>query len=230
MFTVISISSLVYAQYGQEVGTVVKVTSNIMIIRNADPNEPLQIGEKLYIIVDNQRIGLTVLYPMQTSTRCKMSFYNKSIIKSITQGIPVYRVNDSNDITTENTTITPRISVFKDNGNGTITDTRSKLIWLKNANQSGKMMTFEEAESWVRTLDVSGMNKWRIPTKKEIEFLCKSNLDDISDNFDDIQTNKYWTSTPFLTSNGGIVCDLSSGISRNTKKNNRAHILPVLDK
>ncbi len=225
----ISIASIAFAQDDQQAGTVVRFSSNQLIIRNSDPAEPFQIGDKLYVLVDNTKIGLTVVYPMQTSARCKVSSGNSRIAKSITTGIPVYRAGDgaADDSNTDESTVR-KVSVFKDNGNGTVTDSRTKLVWLKDANQPDKMMTYDEAETWVRTINIAGFTKWRIPTKKEIEFLCKNTFDDMNESFDNIQIDRYWTSTPFDSAKSGIVCDLSTGVSRNSKKSNRARVIPVM--
>jgi archaellum component FlaC len=65
---------------------------------------------------------------------------------------------------------------YKDNGNGTITDKRSGLIWLKNANCFGAQ-NWEKAKQSAATLasgqcglrDGSGAGEWRLPTKEELK-------------------------------------------------------------
>jgi len=65
---------------------------------------------------------------------------------------------------------------YKDNGNGTITDNRSGLIWLKNANCFGAQ-NWEKAKQSAATLasgqcglrDGSGAGDWRLPTKEELK-------------------------------------------------------------
>jgi len=75
----------------------------------------------------------------------------------------------------------PKITVSKpssyrysDNGDGTVTDNRTGLIWLKNANCSGRM-TWKEAMQWAAKLaqgqcglrDGSRAGMWRLPTIDE---------------------------------------------------------------
>ena len=67
---------------------------------------------------------------------------------------------------------------FKDNGNGTVTDRLTKLIWLKNANAFGER-TWEQALSDANTLasgsagltDGSVAGDWRLPNVKELQSL-----------------------------------------------------------
>ncbi|MBD3290442.1 DUF1566 domain-containing protein, partial [candidate division KSB1 bacterium] len=51
-----------------------------------------------------------------------------------------------------------------DNGNGTITDTNTGLMWLKNANLAGETMTWEEANAWANNLRYAGYEDWRLPS------------------------------------------------------------------
>ena len=59
---------------------------------------------------------------------------------------------------------------FKDNGNGTVTDNLTRLIWLKNANAFG-LRTWEQALSDANALasgsagltDGSKAGDWRLP-------------------------------------------------------------------
>jgi len=57
---------------------------------------------------------------------------------------------------------------FIDKGDGTIADTRSGLIWLKKANISEELLTWQEAIDFCKNLTAAGHNDWRLPTKDEI--------------------------------------------------------------
>ena len=106
---------------------------------------------------------------------------------------------------------------FSDNGDGTITDNLTGLIWLKNANCFG-------ASNWANALtsannlstgncglsDGSSAGDWRLPTRNELASLVNSrynnpalsNADGNSqwttdDPFTGVQSGSYWSSTTF---------------------------------
>jgi tetratricopeptide (TPR) repeat protein len=66
---------------------------------------------------------------------------------------------------------------YTDNGDGTVTDNKTGLIWLKNANCASKSMTWKEGIQWAAKLahgqcglsDGSKAGDWRLPTKEEWE-------------------------------------------------------------
>jgi hypothetical protein len=63
---------------------------------------------------------------------------------------------------------------FVDLGNGTLYDTKSKLIWSKNANPSDKPITFGDAQRFVAHLNQTayqGFRDWRLPSKENLETL-----------------------------------------------------------
>ncbi len=54
---------------------------------------------------------------------------------------------------------------FRDNGDGTITDLTTGLMWRRDP---GEKMTFEEAISGVESFELAGWTDWRMPTIKEL--------------------------------------------------------------
>jgi hypothetical protein len=50
-----------------------------------------------------------------------------------------------------------------------VTDTRTGLMWTRDANLAGKVMNISDAEKWMQTLSVGGYSDWRFPTMKEIQ-------------------------------------------------------------
>jgi hypothetical protein len=56
---------------------------------------------------------------------------------------------------------------FVDNGDGTVTDTRRKIMWQKGDN--GKEVTFPEAQEYCKTLRLGGHDDWRLPKPEEGE-------------------------------------------------------------
>ena len=92
---------------------------------------------------------------------------------------------------------------FVDNGNGTITDTMTGLVWLKKADCINQ--TWAAAISTVNTLasgqcglnDGSTAGSWRMPNRKEMESLGDRMNGNQADFFDASHT--YPNGTPFLT-------------------------------
>ena len=56
---------------------------------------------------------------------------------------------------------------FVDNGDGTVTDTRRKVMWQKGDN--GKEVTFAEAQEYCKNLRLGGHADWRLPKPDEGE-------------------------------------------------------------
>lgn len=55
---------------------------------------------------------------------------------------------------------------FKDNGDGTITDNNTGLMWAKN--QSDKTIPWGKTENYCQNLTVGDYSDWRMPTVKEL--------------------------------------------------------------
>lgn len=86
---------------------------------------------------------------------------------------------------------------FVDNGDGTITDTRTNLMWTKDANPFG-LMNWEEATAGCRSFSVSGIGGWRMPTINELTFMSYSiQLMRDGHPFTGIQPSDYWSGTAY---------------------------------
>lgn len=123
---------------------------------------------------------------------------------------------------------TPR---FADNGDGTITDNLTGLVWLKDANCPGSTKTWQEALDWVGDLNTSSIActdytamtyaDWRLPNFKEIQSLVDYGVSSPSlpfpNPFVGVQLSVYWSSSSFLSfqseawvvlmTNGGAFAD-----------------------
>lgn len=63
---------------------------------------------------------------------------------------------------------------FADNGDGTITDTRTNLMWA--AKDNGSRITISEALSYYQNYTAGGYNDWRMPTGEELQTLYDKRL------------------------------------------------------
>jgi len=62
------------------------------------------------------------------------------------------------------------VNSFKDNGDGTLTDEATRLMWSQN--DSGAGMNWEQALAWVQEKNAEndlGHNDWRLPNAKELQ-------------------------------------------------------------
>jgi hypothetical protein len=84
---------------------------------------------------------------------------------------------------------------FVDNGDGTVTDTKRKIMWQKGDN--GSEVTFGEAQKYCEKLRVGGYTDWRLPKPDErdtavvIELMMRRHSRDVYAYFD-----LYWSSDP----------------------------------
>jgi hypothetical protein len=58
---------------------------------------------------------------------------------------------------------------FVDNGDGTVTDEASGLMWMKR--DSGKVLNWQQALRYTEELSYAGYGDWRIPNSKELQSL-----------------------------------------------------------
>lgn len=84
---------------------------------------------------------------------------------------------------------------FTDNGNGTVTDNDTGLIWQK---AEGGSMTWDSAITYCESLSLTGNNDWRLPDIKELESIAddsKSNPSINTTYFPTANPSYYWSST-----------------------------------
>jgi len=88
---------------------------------------------------------------------------------------------------------------FTDNGDGTVTDNYTGLMWTKNAQQISGTKTWSAALSSCNGLDYAGYDDWRLPNVRELLSLLDYGATHPavpSDNpFNNIQVAWYWSST-----------------------------------
>jgi hypothetical protein len=57
---------------------------------------------------------------------------------------------------------------FTDNGNGTVTDNLTGLMWTKDAYPAGTTKTWTQALDYVKTVNTGDYTDWRLPNRKEL--------------------------------------------------------------
>jgi hypothetical protein len=108
--------------------------------------------------------------------------------------------------------ITWPVPRFTDNGNGTVTDNLTRLIWLKNANCFGQK-TWTDALTESNNLkhgccgltDGSNSGDWRLPNVKELQSLINYGVHDPALP-DTSGTGKWAEGDPFT----GVLCDVTN--------------------
>jgi hypothetical protein len=84
---------------------------------------------------------------------------------------------------------------FSDNGNNTVTDARTNLMWQKTTSPA---MNYESAVAYCKNLSLAGHTDWRLPTKNELISLADKNFSKPTIDtgvFPDTFSFGYWTST-----------------------------------
>jgi hypothetical protein len=99
-----------------------------------------------------------------------------------------------------------------DNGDGTVTDTGTGLMWQQDT--SGPM-SWAEAMAYCRRLVLAGYDDWRLPNLYELRSIVNGDYRDPAINtafFPDTRSDRYWSSdTSELHSNEARHIDFARG-------------------
>jgi hypothetical protein len=127
----------------------------------------------------------------------------------------------------------------------TVVETRTQLMWSRDANHPVKPMRYREAQGHIEKLNrerFAGYNDWRIPTREDFEGLvywgrkagwgyelARFIADYLSAcGFENVQPGNYWTSTPDEASEDrSFVVNTWNGNFRSLDKSNYYHLWPV---
>ncbi len=115
------------------------------------------------------------------------------------------------------------INDFKDNGDGTITDRATGLMW--NKFDSSKPMNWQNALAYAQDLEHAGYDDWRLPNVKELQSIVDYSrapdarppakkgpaLDPIFKTT--IKEPWYWSSTTFIETGGALYVAIGRGLS-----------------
>jgi len=116
---------------------------------------------------------------------------------------------------------------FVDNGNGTVTDTVTGLMWTKNANQIG-VMNWHNAMARCDSFSISGIGGWRLPSKDELAdiYLAMKGYVRGRGPFNGVSTGFYWSSSIYTDTMAWGVFMYNGGI-RHGDKTLLASVWPV---
>jgi len=139
---------------------------------------------------------------------------------------------------------------FTDNGDGTVNDTLTGLMWLKDGgcfrkNWSSAITTVKDfnnnPEKYPCREYASDFSDWRLPNKKEIESLVNYGASNSAswinlNGFTNMNPSNYWSSTTYASygrstssqaSSQAWVVDMKAGTSKSSGKNSIFYVLPV---
>lgn len=91
---------------------------------------------------------------------------------------------------------TQLINHFTDNGDGTVTDNITQLVWQKTP--FGTAMNWEQGLNYAENLTLANASDWRLPNIKELQSLNDESISNPSVNtnyFTTIGVKNYWSST-----------------------------------
>jgi len=88
---------------------------------------------------------------------------------------------------------------YVDNGNGTVTDTGTGLMWQKQ--DDAKKRTWIEAVDYCKGLSLGGHKGWRLPEVKELQSILDMKRNPTADPvFTGTKAYGYWSATDYPTS------------------------------
>ena len=105
-------------------------------------------------------------------------------------------------------------ATFSDNGNGTVTELRSQLMWQRctapsseiNCVTTPSLYNWANALAYCNGLQLGGYADWRLPNIKALQSIIdvtKPTAPNINTTyFPDTQASDYWTSTTYIGSTG----------------------------
>ena len=150
-----------------------------------------------------------------------------------------YRTGDDGDLRIGAAWPSPR---FADNGNDTVTDTLSGLMWTKDADAPGPAIcepattkTLHDALDYVACLNAQkylGYSDWRLPNRKELFSLIdysqyRPSLPGYHP-FQNVKTELYWSSTAYASSNRNWLVNMYNGeITAVYKSSSDYYVWPV---
>jgi hypothetical protein len=192
-----------------------------------------------YVSIDLKDIVINYVWPVRAGqSGSSDSSYPANIWK--TGQTTSYAAGDDGDMERGVEWPNPR---FNDQGNETVVDNLTGLIWTKDANapgpsicNPGTYMTWQAALDYVSCLNTNsylGYNDWRLPNRKELRSLIGySNVAPALPTghpFTSVQSYYYWSSTNFAIQAGGagVVDVWGGGVGNVSKGDDNLYVWPV---
>lgn len=95
------------------------------------------------------------------------------------------------------------VNKFKDNGNKTVTDEATGLMWSQEDSQEG--LDWEDALEYAESSTLAGYDDWRLPNVKELQSIADYNYSPSATDADHVGAAidpDYFTCTPIINENG----------------------------
>ncbi|HEY1406229.1 MAG TPA: hypothetical protein VF857_06440, partial [Spirochaetota bacterium] len=159
-----------YPQVPSSIGTIMQVKDSGVIVKYKNADHPLQIADVLYVSADAGLSVLEVIFPMQTAARCRIL----SASGTMKPGLSVYSGRafaNSRESSSSRTSVSganpgeseSAAGALIDNGDGTITDPQSGLMWTKDADAVKQALTKHDIALMVSNVRIAGYKDWRLP-------------------------------------------------------------------
>lgn len=117
---------------------------------------------------------------------------------------------------------------LQDNGDGTVTDLSTGLIWQKEAYDA---TTWEDALSYSEGLELAGFADWRLPNIKELQSISDARYVNPSMDtsaFTDALSEAYWSSTSLVNQpDDAWIIEFNRGIVTHSTKTNQNYVRSV---
>ena len=120
---------------------------------------------------------------------------------------------------------------YTDNGDGTVTDNNTSLMWIQHGNLRGGTTNWAEAINYCEGLNYAGHTDWRLPNAKELHsivvyegaapFINRTYFTNTANSY-------YWTSTTYVPNTTYVlVVGFANGFVGHTTKSTAYYVRPV---
>jgi hypothetical protein len=115
-----------------------------------------------------------------------------------------------------------------------VSDTRTGLMWTRDADILKQRIDLDQAKLWVTHLDIGGHRDWRVPRREDLLELAKSGVERPAESlnggaFYNVKSGSYWSITTHENNPefAWWVVDMYSGGEFNLNKSDRSYVWPV---